>query len=91
MTESLREKAIEGYLDRDDGVDWMGLMTYANSMFDVRDSIKPNLPAFKFDGEEARRLFNEHFAYLKAHPLIVCFRSVLLKPVSSLNRTKSKC
>lgn len=71
MTESLREKAIEGYLDRDDGVDWMGLMTYANSMFDVRDSIKPNLPAFKFDGEEARRLFNEHSAYLKVHPLII--------------------
>lgn len=71
MTESLREKAIEGYLDRDDGVDWKGLMTYANSMFDVRDSIKPNLPSFKFDGEEARRLFNEHSAYLKALPLII--------------------
>ena len=71
MAETLREKAIEGYLQRNDGIDWRGLMTYANTMFDVRDSISVPQTTYSFNGTEARKLFDEHEPYLSVHPLSI--------------------
>lgn len=68
MVNKLRQKAIEGYCKRDDGVDWKGLMDYANTMFDARDALIVSPKDYDVDPQEARKLFAAHTSYLSAHP-----------------------
>lgn len=72
MSKALREKAIESYLNREDGAVWKDVMEHARAIYDVRDSINVTAPKFEFNSEEARKLFEEGKIYLQVHPIDIC-------------------
>lgn len=69
MTKSTREAAIKAYAERNDGVDWKGLMDYANTMFDIRDDLKIEKVEDNFDTETALKAIKDRKPYLQVRPL----------------------